>query len=411
MASQTGPAVVMAGMPALRAELPEDRAQVARIAAMVIAGRRRLRFLLGDARPKNPLERARAYVLLSLLEAGCPQAVSARDLPSAEVMRQRLLTISDEDQRFAVQHSIPDWLVSPFRNAFGDGAAQVLAALAEPAPRTLRINRLRVATRQELIDRLADEGVVAVAADYADTALHVLGTQDLFQTAAYRDGFFEQQDEASQLAILATAPPKGGKVLDLCCGSGGKTLGIASLLGKRGVVLASDVHEVRLRKLRQRLPRAGVDIVQPLLADGSERSEHLLEQFARHADRILIDAPCSGTGSWRRRPEARWLVDPDGLLAMQATQRQLLLRAAQWLKPGARLVYATCSLLAAENEQQVGWLCEQQPDLEPVRVNEILGGALGKQVCDATGTWLTVRPDSHGCDGFFLAVLRRRPAH
>jgi 16S rRNA (cytosine967-C5)-methyltransferase len=409
MANQTGPAVVMAGMQALRAELPEVRAQVARIAAMVIAGRRRLRFLLGDARPKNALERARAYVRLSLLEAGRPLAVSARELPSAEVMRQRLLAISDDDQRFAVQHSIPDWLVSPLRQAFGDGAAHVLQALAEPAPRTLRINRLRVGTRQELIDRLALEGVVAVTAAYADTAVHVRGTQDLFQTAAYRDGCFEQQDEASQLAILATAPPKGGKILDLCCGSGGKTLGIASLLGKRGVVLASDVHEVRLRKLRQRLPRAGVDIVQPLLADGSERSEHLLEQFARHADRILIDAPCSGTGSWRRRPEARWLVDPDGLLAMQDTQRQLLLRAAQWLKPGARLVYATCSLLPAENEQQVGWLCEQQPDLEAVRVTEILGGDLGKRVCDATGTWLTVRPDSHGCDGFFLAVLRRRP--
>ena len=408
MSERRGPPAVMASMPALRAESPEVRAQVARLATTVLAGRRRLHCMLGEQRPIEPLERARAYVLASLVAEGNAPAGAGRDVPSAHVMQQRLLAIADEAVRFATTHSIPDWLLPQFRSAFGEAVDDVLQAMAEPAPRTLRVNRLRLASRQELVAKLAAEGITATPARFAETAVHVAGTDDLFQTQAYRDGCFEQQDEASQLAVLATAPPTAGKVLDMCCGSGGKTLALASLLGKRGVVLASDVHEARVRELRQRLPRAGVDNVQPLFVDGSAATAQQLQQFASHAQRILIDAPCSGTGSWRRRPEARWNIDAEGLLAMQQTQRELLLRAADWLRPGARLVYATCSLLPAENEQQIQWLCSQRPELEPVRIPEILGGELGRQVCDSTGTWLSVRPDLHGCDGFFLAVLRRR---
>ena len=410
LTERRGPAYVMASMSALRSESGAVRAQVANIAARVIAGRRRFRAVLGDDRPRHQSERARAYVLMSLAEAGHPLPRDARDLPTADVIASRLLDIEDDDERFATTHSIPDWLVLPLREAFSDDVDAVLRALAQGAPRTLRLNALRVGSREQLLERLAEEGIDAEPARYASTAVHVSGTGDLFQTATFRDGCFEQQDEASQLAILATAPPKGGKVLDLCCGSGGKTLGLASLLGNRGVILASDVHEARVRELRQRLPRTGAHNVQPLHADGSVQAQDALEKFARHADRILIDAPCSGTGSWRRRPEARWNIDAAGLLAMQQTQRDLLLRAAEWLRPGARLVYATCSLLPSENEQQVQWLCEQCPDLEPVRLVEILGGEVARPICDASGTWLSVRPDQHGCDGFFLAVLRRRRA-
>lgn len=408
LTEQRGPAHVMASMPALRSESGAVRAQVAGVAIRVIAGRRRFRVVLGDDRPRHPIERARAYVLMSLAEAGHPLPRDARDLPSAGVIESRLHAIADADERFAVTHSIPDWLVLPLREAFPDDVDAVLRALDQVAPRTLRANALRVGSRAQLLERLASEGVQAEPARYASTAVHVSDTSDLFQTAAFRDGCFEQQDEASQLAILATAPPKGGKVLDLCCGSGGKTLGLASLLGNRGVILASDVHEARVRELRQRLPRTGAHNVQPLHADDSGPAQASLEQFARHADRILIDAPCSGTGSWRRRPEARWNIDAAGLLAMQQTQQELLLRAAEWLRPGARLVYATCSLLPSENERQVEWLCEQRPELEQVRLVEVLGGDVARPICDATGTWLSVRPDQHGCDGFFLAVLRRR---
>jgi len=403
-----GPADVMAAMPALRHEPAEVRAQVVRLAMAVIAGRRRLRYVLGEQRPEDALLRARAYVMLVLIESGGAVPPDARDLPSKQLMQERLLAIADTAERFAVQHSVPDWLLPHFDEAFGEQCGSVLRALAEPAPRTLRANRLRVANREQLIERLAAEGIQATPARYATDAVHVVGTGDLFQTDAYRDGFFEQQDEASQLAILATAPPPAGKVLDLCCGSGGKTLGLAAMLGNRGTVLACDVHEARVRELRGRLARAGADNVQPLHLDGSPGPEQSLEQFARRADRILIDAPCSGTGSWRRRQQARWKIDPSGLAELQATQAKLLRRAAGWLRPGARLVYATCSLLPAENESQLEGLRAHHQDLEVVRLAEILGGEVAGPITDPTGTWLSVRPDQQGCDGFFLGVLRSK---
>jgi len=402
-----GPADVMARMPALRQESGDVRAQVVRLAHQAIAGRRRLRFVLGEHRPRDPLERARCYVMLVLLEAGLGVPADGRDLPARAEIEARLAAIVDPAERFAVTHSVPDWLVPHFESAFGEQAATVLRGLAEPAPRTLRANRLRVADRDALLARLAAEGIEATPAKFASDAVHVIGTQDLFRTEAYRDGCFEQQDVASQLAVLATAPPPGGKVLDLCCGSGGKTLGLASLLGNRGAVLATDVHEARVRELRPRVARAGGDNVQPLHWDGSDQVEQKIEKFAKRADRILIDAPCSGTGSWRRRPEARWVMDADALAQMQETQAMLLRRAAGWLKPGARLVYATCSLLPGENEEQLQRLREEQPDLESVRLTEILGGKIAEPITDDTGTFLRVRPDLHGCDGFFLGVLRR----
>lgn len=410
LAEQRGPADVMAGMPTLRAEPPEVRAKVVRCTMAVIAGRRRLRYVLGKLRPDDPWERARAYVMLVLIEAGEPVPPDGRDLPSRQLMQERLSAIADPAQRFAIEHSMPDWLLPHLDAAFGAQCAVVLRALAEPAPRTLRANRLRVADREHLIRRLAAEGVEAVAADHASDGVHIVGTADLFQTGAYRDGWFEQQDEASQLAVLATAPPPGGKVLDLCCGSGGKTLGLASLLGNRGAVLATDVHEARVREMRARLARAGADNVQPMHLDGTEETGQRLEQFARRADRILIDAPCSGTGSWRRRQQARWKIGAHDLAELLETQAMLLRRAAGWLKPGARLVYATCSLLPAENQRQVEQLRERHGWLEPVRLAEILGRKAAEPITDPTGTWLSVRPDQHGCDGFFLAILRRTKA-
>ena len=406
----SGPADVMAAMPALRREPSRVRAQVVRLAMAVIAGRRRLRYALGDRRPRDPLQRARAYLMLALIEAGVRVPADARDLPSEQVMRERLLAIADAGERMAVEYSVPDWLLPHFEEAFGEQCGAVLGALAEPAPRTLRANRLRVADRAELIDRLAAEGVEAVPGRYAPDAVHVVGTEDLFQTSAYRDGCFEQQDEASQLAIAATAPAPGSRALDLCCGSGGKTLGLAASLGNRGAILACDVHAARVQELRGRLARAGADNVRPLHLDGGPAAERALAEFARRADRILVDAPCSGTGSWRRRQQARWQVDEAGFAELQATQWMLLQRAAGWLKEGARLVYATCSLLPAENERQLERLREHAPDLEVVRLKEVLGGEVADPITDATGTWLRVRPDQQGCDGFFLGVLRRKNA-
>ncbi|MGC6486066.1 MAG: RsmB/NOP family class I SAM-dependent RNA methyltransferase, partial [Planctomycetota bacterium] len=301
------------------------------------------------------------------------------------------------------EHAAPRWVADRLRAALGDDAGAALRALAAPAPRTLRCNLLR-GSRDALRAALAREGVEVDLGRHAATAVVCRGPEDVFATRAFRDGWFEQQDEASQLAVALTAPPPRGRVLDLCAGSGGKTLGVAAALGNRGAVLAADVHAGRLRELRGRLGRAGADNVTPHLLQGDGAD---VASFATGCDRILVDAPCTGTGSWRRRPQARVAVTEQDLPALRRTQRDLLDRAASWLKPGARLVYATCSLLPEENVDQVRWVTSRHSELEPVRVAEILGGAAARRITDSSGMFLQLRPDLHGCDGFFAAVLRR----
>ncbi len=417
------PRDAMAAMPVLRTGDPGERAAVARASSAALAAMRRLEFVLaGPAGLGHWRARERALALVlgaaverdelladaatrqfEMLDGGAPPEF-ARLLRTDELLAA---TRDGEARTFARRHSLPDWFAPRALSQFGSEADAVVAALAAPAPRTLRTNLLRVPSRQALAVELQQEGVATTAAKYAATALHVQGDGDLFATAAYRRGAFEQQDEASQLVAAVTAPPKGGKVLDLCAGSGGKALALAALLQNRGLVLATDVHRGRLEALRERMARAGADNVQIAVLPEHDLPPPVAA-FAGHADRILIDAPCSGTGSWRRRPEARWSLDGDGLASLCATQDRLLDRAAALLRPGARLVYATCSLLAEENEQRIEALRARSPELEVVRIAEILGAAIAAPIADATGTFLSLRPDRHGCDGFFTAVLRRR---
>ena len=416
------PRDAMAASPVLRVADAAERACVARLAAATLASLRRLEYVLGGRRGLVDLP-ARAHAQALVLGA----AVEADELLAGAAARQfaiwspksapdfsRLLRGAelcagdgDAAAAFGRRHSLPDWFVPRVQAEYGDEAESLCAALAQPAPRTLRTNLLRSGTRAALAAELADEGVPTRPAPFAATALHVDGDADLFATEAFRRGAFEQQDEASQLACAVVAPPPGGKVLDLCAGSGGKTLALAAMLQNRGAVLATDVHQGRLAALRTRLARAGADNVQVAALPVGELPP-AVATFAGHADRILVDAPCSGTGSWRRRPEARWTLDEAGLADLVATQDQLLERAAALLRPGARLVYATCSLLACENEARIRALRAHDPGLEPVRIAEILGGAAARPIADATGTFLSLRPDRHGCDGFFAAVLRRR---
>lgn len=390
------PRDTIAGLSLLRGAPGAMRAAVARTAAAALAGLRRTRFVLdgsdgGDELPAPD----RADELVRHAAA------------AAAAIEPLLAGVVDPVRRFALRHSLPDWFAAAALAQFGDDASSVVAALSAPAPRTLRANLLRVAGPAALAAELAAEGVPTRPAAFAATALHVDGDADLFATAAFARGAFEQQDEASQLVVAVTAPPPGGRVLDLCAGSGGKTLALAAALQNRGEVLATDVHAGRLDALRQRLRRAGVHDVRVITLTEGAGLPPTVSAFAAAADRILVDAPCSGTGSWRRRPEARWGVGPGDLAALRRTQDELLDRAAALLRPGARLVYATCSLLADENERRIAALLARQPGLQPVRLAEILGGATAATVGDASGTFLSVRPDRHGCDGFFAAVLRR----
>lgn len=376
-----------------------SRAAASRLANTVLARWRWLAFELGGS--------ARGARLPQPHDAAALVDAVLRPVPARRAAAlARCAELADPVQRLAVRQSLPEVLAERFLAEFGAAADEVLAALGEPAPRTLRANLLRVAGRDELAAELQTAGIATTPTRHSPWGLHVVGDADLFATAAYRRGAFEQQDEASQLAALAVAPPPRGRVLDLCAGNGGKTLALCAQLGNRGEVLATDVSAPRLAALRERAARAGIANLRTLRIAADTVPDEVAA-FAARADRILIDAPCSGSGSWRRRPEARWQVDAGGWAELLATQQRLLQQAAGWLRPGARLIYATCSLFAAENEAQVDALRAVVADLEVVRLGELLGGTAAAPIADADGRFLVLRPDRQGCDGFFAAILRR----
>lgn len=405
------------------ADLPEDRrAHLARVVYGTIRDERLLSHALGDRRLAECDDSAEQDAALILAfrvadgELDATQAaarlpkrsgVAAWDFRRAEQLDALAEEVEDPALAFALRHSLPDWLAARLVAEFGQDAEAVAAAMRCDPPRMLRANRLRVASRGELAAQLADEGVTTSFARFAADGIEVVGEAALFQLASYRSGALEQQDEGSQLIAMAVAPPPRGKVLDACAGSGGKTLALAAMLAGRGSVLAVDPSERRLDALRQRARRAGASNVR-CLDVAEDRWPDEVAAFARAADRILLDVPCSGTGSLRRRPETRWSLLPTDVDNLLAVQRDLLDRAASALKPGARVVYATCSLLREENEEQVRAALTRHAHLELVRLAEVVGGKLATPISDASGSFLQVRPDTHGCDGFFAAILRHR---
>ena len=268
-----------------------------------------------------------------------------------------------------------------------DEAEELVVALLGRAPTTLRANPARC-SRERLARRLATEGVETTPARFAPLALHLVGTANLVGTRAYRDGWFEVQDEASQLGA-ALVHPTPGLVVDLCCGAGGKALALE--LHPDAHVVGFDVrrHALEAAAKRARRARRRLDL-------RHLRAGQAPDLPADSAAVVLVDAPCTGTGSLRRAPTRRWSVTRETLAAAVAEQDRLLDHAADLLAPGGQLVYLTCSLLARENEQRVEALLARRPDLhlEPLDAPEV-----------SDGTYLRVAPHRQGCDGFFGAVL------
>ena len=290
---------------------------------------------------------------------------------------------------------------------YGDEADGLAAALNRRAPLTLRANLLRT-TRAGLAERLASEGLSSHPTRYAPAGL-VLDTRvNVFGLAAFKEGWFEAQDEASQLAAELVAPPPRALVVDACAGAGGKTLALGALMGSKGRLVALDVDDRKLDELRRRARRAGLSNARAIAVDAATWPDDPDEVSALrgHAERVLVDAPCSGIGALRRNPEARWRLGEDDVKRLPSEQLAIASRAQALVAPGGRLIYATCTLLREENERVVDRLLV--PGWEIVRAAEIWGNERSMTVCDVTGTFLTLRPDRHDTDGFFAAVLRRK---
>lgn len=300
--------------------------------------------------------------------------------------------------------NVPSWLEPELRERFGGDFLDEAAALNERAPLDMRVNLLR-ASREPVLRRFAEEGIDAEPTRFSPVGVRLRSRERLERHPFFDAGLVEVQDEGSQLAALLVDAQPGHQVLDLCAGAGGKSLALAAQMLNRGQIYATDVARRRLDAARPRLERAGVRNVQ-LHAIRSE-TDPWLDQFAGRLDRVLIDAPCSGSGRWRRDPEARWRLTPMDLERAVDLQDRLLQAGARLVRPSGRLIYAVCSLLPTEGERRIEAFRASRPDFALLPPAEVWSEAIGGACPDGGAPWLTLTPQRHGCDGFFVAILQK----
>ncbi len=307
-----------------------------------------------------------------------------------------------------LRHNLPDWLAGALREQLGAPEFDALApALLQPAPLDLRINTLK--TRREAVrDALAAAGIDAEPTRWSPWGLRLAGKPALNRLGSFERGEFEVQDEGSQLLVLLTDPKRGEMVVDFCAGAGGKTLALGAAMRNTGRLYAWDTSAHRLDALKPRLARSGLSNVHP--AQLAHERDDRVKRLAGKAQRVLVDAPCSGLGTLRRNPDLKWRQSPPSVAELQAKQRSILASAARLVAPGGRLVYATCSLLRAENEAVAEAFTEAAGgQFEPTAAAGLLeqAGVPGAAELDTAG-YLRLWPHRHGTDGFFAAVWQRR---
>ncbi len=307
-----------------------------------------------------------------------------------------------------VVHEVPEWLEETLLDLWGDKFAHEMTALNAPAPVDIRVNIGRV-SRDQARKSLSIDNVKTENLDLSPVGLRLMERTRLEETKAYRKGLIEVQDEGSQLIALLCQAKAGMTVVDYCAGGGGKTLALADAMALQGgasansTLIACDITAQRLSGMDDRLKRAGVKNVQKLVLNDKTS----LAALAGKADKVLVDAPCSGTGAWRRHPEARWRLTPDRLEQHIADQRNVLEEAAKLVKPGGQLIYATCSILPAENEAQVMSFLSRHPTFSSIPIAEVWS-SVSTLPCPPSGTGILLTPAGTSTDGFYCSVLERK---
>jgi 16S rRNA (cytosine967-C5)-methyltransferase len=302
-----------------------------------------------------------------------------------------------------VRGECPSWATDSLRRRFGDSFRREMAALLTVAPLDLRVNPLK-STREIMLRALRDLGLQAEASRMAPYGIRVNERLSLRRLPMLRNGEVEIQDEGSQLVAMLVDARPGERVVDFCAGAGGKTLAIAAQMANKGHVMACDVLANRLKRSAERFRRAGLHNIEtrPLTSE----KDRWVKRHKGTFDRVLVDAPCSGTGTWRRNPDARWRALGPGLDNLLPLQAGILASAARLVKPGGRLVYATCSMLPQENEEQVAAFLSAYPAFHVVSLRE----AAPQLTDSAHPDYLSLTPARHHTDGFFAAVMQRGAA-
>lgn len=343
----------------------------------------------------------RRLALLALAETVEADAISG--LGDAEAGWLAHVAAIDRDSLpLSIRSSFPAWMLERLLAQYGEpGALALIDALNRPAPLDLRVNGIK-SNREEAEAALAHAGIAFERTPYSPLGLRLGRKPALQNLPLFQQGAIEVQDEGSQLLALLLGGRRGEMVVDFCAGAGGKTLAIGAAMRNTGRLYAFDVSEKRLAKLKPRLARSGLSNVHPVVI--AHENDAKVKRLTGKIDRVLVDAPCSGLGTLRRNPDMKWRLQPEAIAELNAKQQSILAGAARLLKPGGRLVYATCSLLAEENESVVEQFLARHNDFALLPANQVLAE---QKISLDTGSYLQLLPHVHRADGFFAAVLTR----
>ena len=406
-------AVVSAWFRARRHIGDDDRGQIIDLFYALLRHHARLGWWLeGQGAEDHPRGRLLAWLVLgtgrtpsqvtSLFTGGSSGPAALTEGERRLLTRLEGKTIDHPDMPEPVQVECPDWALAPLQRRFGDAFGAEMAAMLTGAPRDLRVNTIK-ANRPSMLSALRSMGLRAEPTPLAPQGIRLAESLSLARLPMLKSGEVEIQDEGSQLVALLVDVRPGDRVVDFCAGAGGKTLAMAAQMANKGHIVACDVMEGRLKRAAERFRQAGLHNIQTRLL--SSEADKWVKRHKAGFDRVLVDAPCSGTGTWRRNPDARWRAMAgsrlDNLLPLQA---KILTSAARLVRPGGRLVYATCSLLIEENEDQVAAFLAAHPDFHIIPLSQSAPGLTGSAHPD----FLSLTPAQHDTDGFFVAVLERR---
>jgi len=339
---------------------------------------------------------------------GLPHVLKNGATPDELTWLARTATIDRTQLQDKLRHNLPDWLANRLREQLDDeGFWALVETFSASAPLDLRVNTQK-AKRETVLEALAAAQIEAAPTPYSTIGIRIPGKPALQKMPLYTEGHVEVQDEGSQLLSLLTAPKRGEMVVDFCAGAGGKTLALGALMRNTGRLYAFDVSAHRLDNLKPRLARSGLSNV--YATQIAHENDDRIKRLRGKIDRVLVDAPCSGLGTLRRNPDLKWRQSPKALEELKVKQAAILDSAARLLKPGGRLVYATCSLIPDENEGIADAFTAAHPDFVLLNAAEALTAAGVENAADLVtpAGHLRLWPHKHSTDGFFAAVWQKK---
>lgn len=384
-----------------------DRRFIAETFYALLRHKRRVEWIVSGVSERQKKTLLMIVAVLLLEKRYTVQQLSDENILPSDVLGQLSVNVDilpdsiTYEEKIALEFSFQDWMVQEWGQQFGIAETQQLCrTLNTQAPITLRVNTLK-ASVDECRKSLEEEGVDSIRTEFSPFGLHIPKRINVFQLETFRKGFFEVQDEGSQLLALLVNPKPRAKVIDACAGGGGKSLAMAALMHNRGEIFSLDIHDFRLKELKKRIKRAGVDTIRMRTVH-----EHASPpDLHNSADFVLVDAPCSGTGTIRRNPGIKWSVTPAMVHQLHTKQKKILTNYAQCTKVGGVIVYATCSLMKQENQDVVEEFLEEHSNITLIDPKESLSRFHLENL--ANNGYVQLLPHVHGTDGFFAAVMRR----